>query len=373
MAAKATAQTKRPTEAISGDCSVLQTQEKFLRQLHLEKKRTERSRRPFVLMLLESEGLLNSTSGVLELIVATLVQSTRETDIIGWYNEDSILGTIFTEIECPDGHAVPQAILMRCTNALSAALSIEQVNQIYISLHVFPEDLETVGSGRLTGSALYPERNKNKRLQWIKRSIDIAGSLAALIVSAPVLLGVAAAIKLTSKGPVLFRQHRVGRYGKSFTFLKFRSMYTKNDHKEHELFVKQMIQSDKGVSDDKSTANVYKITNDPRITPIGRFLRRTSLDEMPQFLNVLLGDMSLVGPRPPIPYEVKYYDIWHRRRLLEVKPGITGLWQVEGRSRVGFDDMVRMDLQYAKSWSILLDLKILLQTPRAVLGGDGAY
>ena len=120
-------------------------------------------------------------------------------------------------------------------------------------------------------------------------------------------------------------------------------------------------------------APVFKITNDPRITPIGRVLRRSSLDELPQFLNVLIGDMSLVGPRPPIPYEVECYDIWHRRRLLAVKPGITGLWQVSGRSKVGFDDMVRLDLKYARSWSIWLDIKILIKTPHAVLSGEGAF
>src|SRR5207302_3220833 len=118
---------------------------------------------------------------------------------------------------------------------------------------------------------------------------------------------------------------------------------------------------------------VYKITRDPRLTRVGRFLRKTSLDELPQLLNVLRGEMSLVGPRPPIPYELEVYDIWHRRRLLEVKPGITGLWQVTGRSRLRFDDMVRLDLRYAQARSVGLDLKILLQTPRAVFSGDGAH
>jgi lipopolysaccharide/colanic/teichoic acid biosynthesis glycosyltransferase len=115
------------------------------------------------------------------------------------------------------------------------------------------------------------------------------------------------------------------------------------------------------------------MTNDPRITRIGRFLRRSSLDELPQFINVLRGDMSLVGPRPPLAYEYKEYDLWHRRRVLEVKPGITGLWQVNGRSRVSFNEMVRLDLRYARSWSLMLDLRILLRTPLAVLFGDGAY
>jgi lipopolysaccharide/colanic/teichoic acid biosynthesis glycosyltransferase len=118
---------------------------------------------------------------------------------------------------------------------------------------------------------------------------------------------------------------------------------------------------------------VYKLTNDKRITPVGKFLRRTSLDELPQLLNVLSGDMSLVGPRPPIPYELATYQTWHRRRVLEVKPGITGLWQVTGRSRVKFDEMVRLDLRYATSWTPWLDLKILLQTPLAVIRGSGAY
>jgi lipopolysaccharide/colanic/teichoic acid biosynthesis glycosyltransferase len=120
-------------------------------------------------------------------------------------------------------------------------------------------------------------------------------------------------------------------------------------------------------------SKVYKMTNDPRVTRVGRFLRRTSLDELPQFFNVLMGDMSLVGPRPPLAYECQEYDIWHRRRVLEVKPGITGLWQVKGRSRVSFDDMVRLDLQYVRMWSIWVDILILLKTPIAVLLGGDAF
>jgi lipopolysaccharide/colanic/teichoic acid biosynthesis glycosyltransferase len=151
-------------------------------------------------------------------------------------------------------------------------------------------------------------------------------------------------------------------------------MYANNDPKIHQEFVQQFIagQSGAGNSDPEKPA-VFKITNDTRVTPLGKFLRKTSLDELPQFWNVLRGDMSLVGPRPSLPYEFIVYDIWHRRRVLEVKPGVTGLWQVSGRSRTCFDDMVRLDLRYTQSWSIWLDLKILLATPRAVLTGDGAY
>jgi lipopolysaccharide/colanic/teichoic acid biosynthesis glycosyltransferase len=149
-------------------------------------------------------------------------------------------------------------------------------------------------------------------------------------------------------------------------------MYFRNDPKIHQDFVRQLI-SGKDESKRDASGSVYKIKDDPRITPVGRFLRKTSLDELPQFLNVLTGEMSLVGPRPPIPYEVEAYDIWHRRRFLEAKPGITGLWQVEGRSRTKFDEMVRLDLRYAKIWSPWLDIKILLRTPGAVFRGDGAY
>jgi len=180
-------------------------------------------------------------------------------------------------------------------------------------------------------------------------------------------------VKLTSKGPVLFKQERLGQFGKTFTCLKFRSMRVNNDLRIHREFMKRVIS---GAHDGRAhggSSPVYKMTNDPRITGVGRFIRRTSLDELPQFINVLRGDMSLVGPRPPLAYEYEEYDVWHRRRVLELKPGLTGLWQVSGRSRVRFDDMVRLDLQYARDWSFWLDMRILLQTPRAVVLGDGAY
>jgi lipopolysaccharide/colanic/teichoic acid biosynthesis glycosyltransferase len=149
-------------------------------------------------------------------------------------------------------------------------------------------------------------------------------------------------------------------------------MHDSNDHSVHRQYVTQLIAGNaERIAQNRSGEGVYKLANDPRITPLGSILRKTSLDELPQFLNVLRGEMSLVGPRPPIPYEVAAYQTWHRRRLLQVKPGITGLWQVTGRSRVSFDEMVRLDLQYANFWSPWLDIKILLRTPAAVI--KGAY
>jgi lipopolysaccharide/colanic/teichoic acid biosynthesis glycosyltransferase len=173
----------------------------------------------------------------------------------------------------------------------------------------------------------------------------------------------------------LFRQERVGQYGKKFMFLKFRSMHANNDPDVHKKYVQNLIDG-KAPGDagrDVSAQKVYKITNDKRVTAFGHILRRTSLDELPQFINVLRGEMSLVGPRPPIPYEIEKYKIWHRRRVLEIKPGITGLWQISGRSSTTFDEMVRLDLQYARTWSLWMDMKILLKTPRAVLTAKGAY
>jgi len=151
-------------------------------------------------------------------------------------------------------------------------------------------------------------------------------------------------------------------------------MYAENDSKIHQEYVQRFIagQADSEKIEPGEPA-VYKIKNDSRVTPLGRLLRKTSLDELPQFWNVLRGEMSLVGPRPPMPYEFEVYDVWHRRRVLEAKPGITGLWQVSGRSRMCFDDMVRLDLRYSQSWSLWLDLKILAATPIAVLSGEGAY
>ena len=204
--------------------------------------------------------------------------------------------------------------------------------------------------------------------------MDICGSLAALVVFSPVLAVIAASIKLTSRGPVLFRQQRIGQFGRRFTFLKFRSMHSNTDSRIHEEYVQWFISGANGSGQGAHTVSAtFKLTADPRITPVGKFLRKTSLDELPQLLNVLSGEMSLVGPRPPIPYEFQRYRVWHKGRLLAVKPGITGLWQVEGRSRVTFDEMVRMDLKYANSRSLWVDLKLLFRTPAAAFSGKGAY
>jgi lipopolysaccharide/colanic/teichoic acid biosynthesis glycosyltransferase len=349
----------------------------FTRALSLERKRTERSGRRFVLMLLDASDTVHAGgSEPVREVLSALVRATRETDIRGWYETGCTMGVVFTEIGHAEAATVVAALRGRISKTLSSILPAEQLNAIRLSFHVFPEPSDQDGPGGPLDLPLYPDvtaaQDPKRAAHIIKRGIDMAGSLTALAVSLPVLLLIAAIIKVTSAGPVLFRQQRVGQYGKRFVFLKFRSMYCSSDHRLHENYTRRLISGDAD-SAAVDTKPVYKITNDPRVTPFGRFLRRSSLDELPQFLNVLRGEMSLVGPRPPIPYEFECYKTWHKARLLAVKPGITGLWQVGGRSRTTFDEMVRLDLKYARSWSILLDLKILGQTPWAVLSGRGAY
>lgn len=358
------------------------SEELFHQVLQIEQKRTERSRRRFVLMRIECANLMasGSSSHWIQAVLESLSRSVRVTDITGWYRRGSTIGIIFTEIGTADGKAITCALLNKITTAFAETLSIEQINQIQISFEVYPEDWDGDGGGSSTRETLPIDTihagTPKKGAARVKRLIDIIGSLFALTLLWPVFLAIAVLVKWTSKGPVLFRQRRVGQFGRPFVFLKFRSMVVDNDPSIHEEFVAKLIRNKEGGRQNGNGGGAqeapFKLTHDPRITPLGGFLRRTSLDELPQFLNVLKGDMSLVGPRPPIPYEVKNYEVWHRRRLLEVKPGITGLWQVYGRSRVAFDDMVRMDLKYASTWSLWLDLKILLQTPRAVLGTQGA-
>lgn len=355
------------------------SQESFHRLISLERRRTERSRKPFLLMLLDMGDHLPSETNqkYLSKLQTALSVSTRETDVLGWYETERIVGVMFTEIGVEDRNTIVSTMISRLSEILRNHLTLEQFNRVGISFHVFPEDWDT-NSRKPSNPVLYPDLSKqagNKRAAGtMKRAMDIVGSTLALILAAPVFVVIAIAIKVTSEGPILFRQRRIGQHGKSFVFLKFRSMKVGNDASVHKDYVKKLISGK--AERHQSNGNgqgVFKLTSDSRITKVGAFLRKTSLDELPQFINVLKGDMSLVGPRPPIPYEVEAYDVWHRRRLLEAKPGITGLWQVSGRSRVTFDEMVRLDLRYARSSSPWMDLKILLRTPIAVVLGDGAH
>lgn len=331
-------------------------------------------------MLLDAENAMakDRDGNSVERAGSVIASSIRETDFSGWYKAKTTIGVILTEISDANRTSIQAAVSVRMQASLRSRLTEEQVAKITISFHAFPEDWNEKDDGHAANAALYPDFRQSdqsrKVSRFVKRTIDVAGSVAALICLSPAFLAVSLAIKLNSNGPIFFKQERVGQHGISFTFLKFRSMHVQNDSTVHREFVTRFIAGRAYCAEaDREPQTVYKITDDPRVTSIGNFLRKTSIDELPQFWNVLKGQMSLVGPRPPIPYELAAYDLWHRRRILEVKPGITGLWQVHGRSRTTFDEMVRLDLKYAKTWSLWLDIKIILKTVRVVLSCEGAY
>lgn len=342
----------------------------FLQRLLVECRRAERSKRKFVLVLIR--GMEKHPSETLA-IVSILRSLMRETDTLGWYEQGTILGVLCSELCGCDAEIASRTIHDKIARTLPAS----EYRGLTILPHVLPRDLN-----RQTDSEEMPARlseylaplssSRMRGMMLLKRVIDIVcSSLLLLIFGIPMLI-IAALIRLDSKGPALFRQTRIGQHGKPFTCLKFRSMSVACNSAVHEKYVTDFIRGQADKNPSGSGKAIFKLTQDSRVTRVGKYLRKTSLDELPQFLNVLAGQMSLVGPRPPISYEVAKYELWHQRRILELKPGLTGLWQVNGRSRTGFDDMVRLDLQYARTWSPWLDIKIILSTPMAMIAGTGA-
>lgn len=356
------------------------SEDAFREVLTLERRRADRSRRPFILMLVDAQAAKRQgiDSNFNDRLTWTVSAATRETDVIGWYKDGLILGVIFTELKSSGEVSASELVRAKIERALDENLDPEVKSRLIVSVHLFPESWDAHRPDRLADIKIYPEllpKSSNEQLTIsIKRVIDVSGSVLLLLLFSPVLAMIALAIKLTSKGPVIFAQDRLGQFGTTFRCFKFRTMYSDSDPQLHRDYVRSFIagKSEKEAKEDKEEA-VYKITNDPRVTPVGKLLRKLSLDEFPQFWNVLRGEMSLVGPRPALPYEFDDYDYWHRRRVLYMKPGVTGLWQVSGRSRVSFNDMVRLDLRYSQGWSLWLDFKILMATPMAVLLGKGAF
>jgi lipopolysaccharide/colanic/teichoic acid biosynthesis glycosyltransferase len=339
----------------------------FRDALTRERKRADRFEEAFVVLLIafDKERLTPSAATNLARV---LLQSPPAADVIGWFEQDSVLGVIRSSA-AGDAAVTAAALTNSVRRAMARCLPEELASSCSLLCETYPSRSAAITPVVLSATAPR-ERAHGIARHAAKRALDIAGSAACLAVFGPVFLCVAAAVKLTSDGPVFFRQQRIGESGRPFMMFKFRTMKVNCDHRIHQEYVEKFIQSNQAAT--AGTDAVFKLVNDPRVTPVGDFLRRTSLDELPQFWNVLLGDMSLVGPRPPLPYEVARYKQWHRRRVLEAKPGITGLWQVTGRSRTTFDEMVRLDLRYARSHSVWTDLNILLATPKAVFTGKGA-
>lgn len=353
------------------------SEELFRGALIRERKRTDRSNQPFALLLVDvSDGLGADSSSIWEAAIAALAAVKGETDVLGWFEWRAVIGVIVPEIRTSDMAKAREGLDARVRRELANRLDAETVGRFSIRSHVYPEPRSAGEEGLWpVDPLLYPElRLRQERgtiYDAIKRGLDVLGSLTLLVVLSPLLLLIAALVKLTSRGPVFFRQVRIGQMMKPFTMLKFRTMYVNADQRPHYEFVSGFIKAS-GQVHEPGKNGFFKLANDSRVTPVGRLLRKASLDELLQLWNVLRGDMSLVGPRPPLPYELEQYKPWHRRRVLEAKPGITGLWQVAGRSRTTFDEMVRLDLRYARTRSLWTDIKILLATPAAVISGKGA-
>ena len=343
--------------------------ESFRQKLIQERKRAERAGNPLLVMVVTAGGALEDDSAFLARLGTVLPGCLRETDICGALQGKGA-GAILVEVAADKVKEAERCVGNKVTGMLRSCFGEEAASRMVVTFRLYPE---TGGDGAAFDLLFFPEVTAATMAKTpgvlAKRALDLVGSLAALLLLSPVFLLVPIAIRLDSEGPVFFVQERYGMNGARFKLLKFRSMHVDRDDAIHREFVKELIEGRIDAGED----TVYKITSDPRVTDVGRLLRAYSLDELPQLFNVLKGDMSLVGPRPPIHYEVENYRGWQRNRLIGKKPGITGAWQVSGRSSTNFDEMVRLDLRYLRNWSVLLDLKILLITPVAVLRCRGAY
>ncbi len=338
----------------------------FHEQLRLETLRAQRSKSTLSIILLTLDKETNIEPINMTEVLGDVRKKTRDTDISGFVNPNVICVLLPDTNE--EGAKGICAKLVDGNSRLSITTSsypdhiFESLTKNgYVRPDAFPFELKD-----LTGST-------SRFKLAIKRAIDIAGAIVGIVLFMPVMLITALTIKTTSPGPVIFRQTRLGKHGAPFTFYKFRSMHVNIDDQIHREYIKNFIKGDhEKANQGDAEQPLYKIKSDPRISTVGRFIRKTSIDELPQFFNVLKGDMSLVGPRPPIPYEVEKYQPWHLRRILDMKPGITGLWQVEGRSKTEWNDSVRLDIRYLQNWSLLFDLQILFRTVKEVLRCRGA-
>ena len=338
----------------------------FLERLCLEKQRSQRSGSALSILLLtrdktEGEGSVNISE-----MLKTVQKNIRDTDIVGYVDQHT-LGVLLPYTDKEGANNLGEKIINN-KNIRLAITTSTYPHQIFDSLAIHncvsPEILKLMLEDSINHSRL--------KLQ-VKRTIDIIGSIAAMLVLSPIMLITAILIKVNSPGPVIFKQARLGKKGASFTFYKFRSMRTDTNDQIHRDYVLKLINGDHTEINNGNEENpLYKIKCDPRITALGRFIRKTSIDELPQLFNVLKGDMSLTGPRPPLAYEAEKYKAWHLKRILEMTPGITGLWQVDGRGRTTFDEAIRLDIRYLQTWSLWLDFKILFKTGKVVLGCKGA-
>jgi len=381
--------------------------EQFLQRLREERSRSDRSGRPFALLLISVEQAQRTgvEVGFLVQALRSFSRSTRLSDLPGWYSQVE-LGLLLPETSEQEAQKVLERLRGFLGGMERCSLGVMASKQEAFRILEYPRTLtqNILGNGSERDSlSMQPDSQGNPQgrgfgecaAEWnflsctspcegrlrsgawarldraARRCLDLVAGSAGLVLLAPLMLAIAAGIKFTSPGPVFFRQKRMGQNGHLFTFLKFRTMYHNCDQSLHREYVTRLIEN-RAETHEIGGKSFFKLAHDPRVTPLGRILRITSLDELPQLFNVLKGEMSLVGPRPPIPYEVERYKSWQLRRLLEAKPGITGLWQVCGRATTTFDEQVRLDLRYVENQSLWLDLLIILKTFKAVFTTRGA-
>ncbi len=353
----------------------LQPRERMHALVYRERARSDRSSHPFALVLFRMAGCSN-THRDMRRLARTALRRARITDDIGWF-DGRTLATLLADTDTQGAWSyvdgVQELFAARCQRHVDVMVYtyptnwIRKVDDGALEASSQPAGVR-VRQGMIARDAGAAAAARELAMEQLfvrpipagKRLFDIVAASLILVLVSPVLLFAAAAIWLLSPGPIIFRQQRAGLGGVPFTMYKFRSMYIDAEERMAELR-----------KYNESTGPVFKMKDDPRITPVGRVLRKTSIDELPQLLNVLKGDMSLVGPRPPIIAETKEYESWQCRRL-EVTPGITCIWQVSGRSNLSFEQWMRMDTQYASMRSALTDLKLLLRTVPAVFLQRGA-
>ena len=338
----------------------------FARHVDIEKRRTDRSKSPLSLVVFSIDRSGERMLKSVDRLLTTLQLNKRENDILGYLGRNRI-ALLLVETDASGAEGFIRSMESRTGGLTYSVASGTYPNEIFDNL--------LAGRPAIPDGSAFAFHETVKHGPWsraLKRGLDVIGALALLVALSPVMLVAAAAVRMSSPGPVIYKQTRLGRRGVPFTFYKFRSMVVNNDDRLHREYVQSLIKGKlQEINQGDAERPLYKIKGDPRITPVGHLIRKSSIDELPQLFNVLKGDMSLVGPRPPLPYETERYESWHMRRILEVNPGITGLWQVEGRNRVTFDEMVRLDLRYVREWSLWLDIKILFKTVFAVLRFDG--
>jgi lipopolysaccharide/colanic/teichoic acid biosynthesis glycosyltransferase len=355
----------------------------FVRYLQFEKRRAERRETPLSIVLFRIDAAADDPARDRQALAEVVQDSKRSTDILGRLGDGSI-AILLLDTDRQGTEAFVSKVTGKTAGITFSAATGTYPDQIF-------ENIRHAGEVLPESEVVWREEDDRSRSleKRLKRALDLTAAMAGLIVLSPVMLLTALAVAATSPGDIIFRQVRLGRRGVPFVLYKFRSMRSDADDGIHRQYVTDVIRSGGGkggsakgggavgggggTAADAADKPWTKLSIDPRITPIGRILRKSGLDELPQLFNVIKGDLSIVGPRPPLPYEAEQYKAWHLRRILEMKPGITGLWQVEGAQGCSFNEMVRMDLRYSRHWSLLLDLKLIFKTIPVLALRKGAH